>query len=1020
MKPLVLAFRAFGPYAGQQTLDFRRLGNRSLFLIHGPTGAGKTTVLDAICFALYGDTSGGERDPRRMRSDHAGPDLRTEVSFEFALGEQVYRVVRTPEYDRPKKRGAGTTREPASATLWRRTGLADDGGEGTVLASQCARVNNEVERLLGFRSEQFRQVVVLPQGKFRELLLADSRRRQEILETLFQTEMFRQIEEALNDAAKRIRQKAETLRQRRDIILEQASVASQDALSDARRALASRLAQLDADRTTLREKAESARRRLDEARAAIDKINECKEAEAAFAGLDARRQEIESRQHRWKRAKRAEALRDAESIGRERADEFEKAARQLAEAEEESRTAGLRKSEAEERLARQLQCESERTEARKLLDELRAMIGRVEDLETARRDLERAGRAAAEAKDRRDAAGARSEKCRQEIAARRKEQDAARELAVCLEPRRRAVDEARRHSQQGEQLAGLRRQRDAAVEACGQTGARLAEIEAELQPCERELAATESAWHEGQAAILARQLFPGSPCPVCGATDHPAPASSDRELPTEANLKDTRRKVETLRVRREEMRQQVAAAEAGRIKRESEAASLEAILGDLRHESVAALEKRLADAEKLRDEAEEAARRIADLAGRIERAEKELAEADRESREAERALHDVVQQQARCEAVVQVKSSQVPEALRDRKALEEAIARAGERSVRLDAALEAAYEARNAAMSVFVACETAVKRAREIKESAQQRVDQTREDFARRLQEAAFADMADFEAAKTPPDELLRLENEIQEYYGNRKAADERARRAREAARGLPSPEVAAIEAELRQCEEAMAQGDREHGALTKELGQMDQQLRELLKTSKELESEEGRHRVVGRVAEVAHGDNPHRVNFQRFVLATLLDDVLAAASARLRRMSHGRFELLRAREQTDRRAAAGLDLQVYDANTGTQRPVNTLSGGESFLASLSLALGLAAVVQDRAGGIRLETIFVDEGFGNLDPESLDLALEALEDLRSDGRLVGIVSHVPELRERIDARLEIVADKRGSTARFVL
>jgi exonuclease SbcC len=195
--------------------------------------------------------------------------------------------------------------------------------------------------------------------------------------------------------------------------------------------------------------------------------------------------------------------------------------------------------------------------------------------------------------------------------------------------------------------------------------------------------------------------------------------------------------------------------------------------------------------------------------------------------------------------------------------------------------------------------------------------------------------------------------------------------------------------------------------------------LDQLGESAARIEEAERRYRAVGRVAQVASGANEAGVSFVRFVLGALLDDVLAAATERLLRMSQGRFALVRAGDRRDRRRSGGLDLEVFDAHTGMARPAGTLSGGEGFLASLSLALGLADVVQSHTGGIRLDTMFVDEGFGTLDPEALDLAMRALEDLQAGGRLVGIISHVPELRERVAARLEVLAGRRGSTARFV-
>jgi len=243
MRPIRLSLCAFGPYAAEHTFDFRELGSRSFFLIHGPTGSGKTTVLDAMCFALYGDTSGNERQARQMRSDMADPSERTEVVFDFSLGTELYRVSRSPEQERPKQRGEGMTTERPKATLWQRTGLVDDNGEGHVLAAKWGDVTEAVESLLGFKSDQFRQVVLLPQGQFRRLLLATSTEREAILERLFQTEFYRIVTERLKEAARDVQEHMKDARSRGESIRSQAGVESKDELA-ARRA--ERAAQIEA------------------------------------------------------------------------------------------------------------------------------------------------------------------------------------------------------------------------------------------------------------------------------------------------------------------------------------------------------------------------------------------------------------------------------------------------------------------------------------------------------------------------------------------------------------------------------------------------------------------------------------------------------------------------------------------------------------------------------------------------------------------------------------------------------
>jgi exonuclease SbcC len=320
----------------------------------------------------------------------------------------------------------------------------------------------------------------------------------------------------------------------------------------------------------------------------------------------------------------------------------------------------------------------------------------------------------------------------------------------------------------------------------------------------------------------------------------------------------------------------------------------------------------------------------------------------------------------------------------------------------------------------MVACETALKDVLEVVEQSEHRVEGLRLAFAERLQAAGFANEVEFQASKRSPAEIDHLEETIRRYDGDIRAAQDRMERGQQAAKDLMAPDIEVLDKAFQKAKEDLEAGIKAATALSEQLKQLNGWVERLRKTAQELESLEARYAVTGRIAEVANGRNPVGMPFQRFVLAALLDDVLIAASERLKLMSKERFHLHRTTVRGDRRMATGLDLEVYDTYTGTTRPVNTLSGGESFLASLALALGLADVVQVYAGGIHLETIFVDEGFGSLDPEALDLAFRALVDLQRGGRLVGIISHVPELKERIDVRLEVTRTHRGSVARFVV
>jgi exonuclease SbcC len=372
------------------------------------------------------------------------------------------------------------------------------------------------------------------------------------------------------------------------------------------------------------------------------------------------------------------------------------------------------------------------------------------------------------------------------------------------------------------------------------------------------------------------------------------------------------------------------------------------------------------------------------------------------------------------EEVFKGREAEVPEALRAPGALERAIEQARVALAALDRALKAAREKAKTAGEKLAGARNTEHAKREAAERAARTAADARATFDTARTGAGFQTVDDFRAALRSEDQIVSVERLIAKFQSDFAAAEDRLKRARNKAEGIRQPDLPALEAAYKQAGERLETCLTQIADLTNKINLARKQLAALDAVLAESERLEKRHRTVARIAEAANGRNNARVNFQRFVQATLLDRVLEAATERLRTMSRGRYELQRTHETLDRRASAGLDLEVFDAHTGAARPVSTLSGGESFQASLSLALGLAGVVQTHAGGLRLESIFIDEGFGSLDADALGLAMDTLCDLQQGGRLIGIVSHVAELKEQIPARLEVKPGRRGSEARFII
>jgi len=995
MRPLKLVMRAFGPYAQEQVLDFGVLEERSFFLIHGPTGAGKTSILDAICFALYGETSGGERQIRHMRSDHADPGVLTEVTFDFTLGVETYRVFRRPEQDRPKKRGSGMTKEPAKATLWKRTGVKRDEDEGAVIAERWSRVNEGIERLLGFRSDQ------------------------QILEVLFQTGIYRQVEEVLKDAADQTKTEVERLREKKKEILERLGAKTLAELDDK---LADTTKEKDAIENaikTLRQEETSTEKELENAKEVVGKLKEYEKAKTALHNLEARKEEFKEKHERLARARKASRLKDIEGELRNREEERAEAQKNLETAHGALESAQKEKARADEEVDKERSRQGERDSARREVDKLESLRTQVEELAGTRHKMIELEGKVQDLTRIRDEKRTHLEECEHALQEAQKGKEAAVTLAAQVDARKLEYDNLQRAYERRKQLEKLYKDHKKADAEFSEIQCKLKQANEDRSAVSKELDLLEERWRKGQAAVLSRQLKAGTPCPVCGSTEHPLPAKDEGELPAESNFELARERLSEIDNRIKELQEKASSSRDCVVKAETQIRTLEAELEAQKDEDISTMKCRVEEVKSLLDEAKKAKERLSGLEAQIKELDKAKKQAEKEAELAKNELQKATMDLAVAKSSVEQSESKIPEELRTKERLEEAITKARNKYQELETAFRKAQEQQNNARVALAQAEATLKNAKETEIKARNLAVKARKNFLSRIEKSGFANAEDYEVSRMEEEAIEQLDAETQEFNGKLREAAERVRRTEKEAKGLEKPELEPIEEKCAEIKKKLEELLRRSGEVNKHIEQLSSAVRDVGKVDKEIGEKEAYYGIIGRLAEVASGRNPYNITFERFVLATLLDDVLAAASTRLQMMSNGRFDLQRLTGVDDRRKAGGLDLVVYDAYTGTTRPVNTLSGGEGFLASLSLALGLADVVQSYAGGIKLDTIFIDEGFGSLDPESLDLALRALVDLQKEGRLVGIISHVPELKERVDVRLEVLPSKRGSEARFV-
>ncbi|MFC9394912.1 AAA family ATPase [Streptomyces sp. NPDC057027] len=996
-----LEITAFGPFGTTQKVDFDALSSAGLFLLHGPTGAGKTSVLDAVCFALYGSVPGVRQNPgTSLRSDHAPVGTYTEVLLELTVGDRRLEITRRPAQQRPKKRGGGFTTEKAQTWL-RQYDPAT--GEWAGLSRSHQEIGEEITQLVGMSREQFCQVVLLPQGDFARFLRADAEARGKLLGRLFDTRRFAAVEERLAELRRAAQQQVED-GDARLLTLAHRMTQAAGGLDAARIPVEGRpgdpglaesvLSWAAVARTEAREALDIAGVRLTAAEAGQASARAALDAENDLAARQARHADALRRRERLtEQAPERDRLQDTLDRGL-KADRVAPALGLRRDAEREHATAQSARERALAQLPPNLADHgAEQLSARE--HRLREELG---GLEAARRAEHRAAAVAEE----------------RAVLAReaRADEDALRDAADWLagwEPRRTALTErveaARDAAARAEHLAGrldparrrlaAARRRDALAEGTRVAEARLAEARERRNAAHETWLDVKSRRLEGIAAELAVTLAPGDPCQVCGSTAHPAPARTtadhvDRATEDAAYAAYTR-------------------AEETRTGAERELAVTRESWSAARTEVQAGPESPEPTVAELAHEADELARLHAEahaLAGQTHGAREALARAEREHEER-------VGAQREAERRVAARTSRREALEREQSALDEELARG--RGVFASVAEQAALLERRIALLAHAA--GAVHTA----ELAAQRLKESDDRLADAAYRAGFATPAEAAGALLDERERRDLQQRVDAWQAEAAAvADRLAEPGTAEAAALPPADPAgaaaahtAAERALREADSALSAARERATGLTGLSRQAATEVRRLGPLREEYDR-------VARLAALTAGtsaENERRMRLESYVLAARLEQVAAAASARLQRMSSGRYTLVHSDARSGGKRS-GLGLHVVDAWTGNERDTATLSGGETFFASLALALGLADVVTDEAGGVRLDTLFIDEGFGSLDEQTLDEVLDVLDSLRERDRSVGIVSHVGDLRRRIPAQLEVVKARQGSAVRL--
>jgi exonuclease SbcC len=917
MRPITLTISAFGPYAGETTIDFDKLGNSGIYLITGDTGAGKTTIFDAIVFALYGETTDENREAKMLRSKYADPHTKTFVELTFVNKGKTYKISRNPAYSRPKSKGEGVTNETAKVDLL----LPDN----KVITSN-KEANKKVNEIIGLDKNQFMQIAMIAQGDFRKLLLASTDERKAIFRKIFKTENYERLQKVLNQEFLKTKREADDIKKSINQYIQ--GITYPD----------------DGEFCIELQQAKRGEILLSETLELLNKINSIDEQQ---------KNEIE------KKINDIENKLEKINTYLGKAEEYSKAKIQFEEVETSLKNENEKKVEVEKKLDEAQKSYDE--EADKLTDEVNKIKAELEDYDLYN-DAQELFYKTKKTYDERIII---LEDLKQSL---KKEQEALAELKEELKKLDGSAEKKIKYETEHDKL---KTKKDALAKLKNELLSfkiDKGKLTVEQEKCEKAIDELErknehyntlqTSFLREQAGILAQDLSEGEPCPVCGSVNHPKPAIKSETAPSENELKSAKNDVD-------------------KAKKEADSISEKCSTLKGKIESVeASLKKQLSEYD-LNVE-------IAEASDTIELKLNELADSGKELEEIINEENNKLERKKKLSEIIPGYEDEVEKTKSDISKTENSIAglsaKKGEQEKQCnELKSKLRFESKAAAKAKQEALEGQIVKLKSVLEKAKSEVAEHKE-IIENLKGKKEQLQAQINEAKAIDKE--KLQNEKTELTSEKLNKKQKAE------------EISNRFSANTKTYDRIVKKEKENGEIEK-----------LLQIRKSL-------------SDTANGmiSQKEKVTLEAYIQMTYFDRIIMRANTRLLVMSGGQYEMKRSQEADNMRKQSGLDINVIDHFNSSERSVKTLSGGESFKASLSLALGLSDEVQSVAGGVHLDTMFVDEGFGTLDDESLKNAINALAALSEGNRLVGIISHVNELKERLDKQIIIKKDRLGGSS----
>ena len=1038
MRPIKLTISAFGPYASKQVIDFEELKGRNIFVISGKTGAGKTTIFDAISYALYGEASGESRETDSLRSHFADDNTETYVELEFELRGEKYTVNRVPKQKKKKARGEGYTEKSADATLT----LPD----GKVI-TKVKNVTDKIIEILGITREQFKQIVMLAQGEFKKLLLADSVEREGIFRKIFNTYDFEKIQAELKDKAANLSKNRTKSKHEMEINLKNIKGEHDiviDEYVDFPLVIEKLKDLLERDNNiykTLNEEGKEVDNKLqvkNQEKAIIETNNNLiKEKEIITKALD----ELLSKEDEYKN--KSKTIIDGKNAKEVKyiEDKLIETTKKLTKREEDYNLSlknidslKLKQEEANKLLQIEESKECDREKLSVEINNLNKLEEKIIELDSLNNKVMHLKQSAENSKlqiinNKKETEELKKSKEEKELQLK----DIATletkkvELESDIKAKNKTLDEVR------ELFKVIRSFQNTYIEH-NNKAKEYKEFEVEYKKVKENYEKMDDLYKKEQAGILASKLQENEPCPVCGSTNHPNKATikENLKIPTKEELKVAKENLDKLEKENLEKINNLTTLNSNKTtyleQVNNHLSMLSATLNidkTFNSETAKVVKNLGTELKSVIDKLKDELLKVIDKISLKEKIEKELNLITTTINEREQSLIKLEESEKNyttelTQNITKIDEykKEIPENITDVKTLNNLIeVKTKELNISKEKLAKLRLENENLAKKL----EGENSTSKEINKSIEElklEIANNQTNFNEAIKEQGFDNIEDYENAKLKISMVEVLEKEVENYNSELKLTKAKQEDIINKTKDIVFMDITTIDEEIR----SIQNNKKELESKLRELHAIIVGNKTILKNVENLNIEfkeiEEEYKVVGELADLANGKKAPYISFERYILASYFEDIIEAANIRLEKMTGDRFSLIRKTSKSKGAGQKGLELEIYDNYTDSSRDVSSLSGGESFKASLSLALGLSDIVQSNAGGVSLDTMFVDEGFGTLDPQSLDNAIDSLLELQRGGRLVGIISHVEELKERIDAKLEVTSTSKGSKVEF--